>query len=73
MIDLHPEYPTVHGKPGFAVLPIEEFDCLEAYVEDLEDLLALRQAKDAEADAPALGIEELRHRLAADEPAGDRR
>ncbi|MCU0836051.1 MAG: type II toxin-antitoxin system prevent-host-death family antitoxin [Chromatiaceae bacterium] len=73
MIELHPEYLTRHGKPQFAVLPIEEFDRLKAYLEDLEDLLALRQAKDAEAGTPAFGIEELRRRLAADEPDGERR
>lgn len=73
MIDLHPEYLTRHGKPEFAVLPIEEFDRLKAYLEDLEDLLALRQAKDAEADAPAFGIDELRRRLSSGETDADRR
>ena len=65
MIELHPEFLTRHGKPEFAVLPIEEFNYIRGYLEDMEDWLALRQAKDAEADAPTLGIDELRHRLAA--------
>lgn len=71
MIELHPEYLTRQGKPEFAVLPIEEFDHLKSYLEDLEDLLALRQAKDAEADAPMIGMHELRARLATEKPATD--
>jgi hypothetical protein len=63
MIELHPEYLTRHGQPAFAVLPIEEFDRLTHYLEDLEDLLALRQAKALEATCPALGIDALRQRL----------
>lgn len=63
MIDLHPEYLTRHGQPAFAVLPIEEFDRLKHYLEDLEDLLALRQAKAAEADSPNLSLDELHRRL----------
>jgi len=63
MIELHPEYLTRHGKPAFAVLPIEEFDRLKHYLEDLEDLLALRQVKAAEEASPTFGIDELRQRL----------
>lgn len=63
MIELHPEYLSRHGKPEFVVLPIEEFEHLKTYLEDLEDLLALRQAKQAEEDSPTLSIDELRQRL----------
>lgn len=66
MIELHPEFLTRHGRQEFAVLPIEEFNCIKEYLGDMEDLLALRQAKDAEADAPTIGIDELKRRLAAD-------
>lgn len=66
MIELHPEFLTGHGKAEFAVLPIEEFNCIRNYREEREDWLALRQAKDAEAGAPTLGIDKLRRRLAAD-------
>lgn len=71
MIELHPEFLTRHGKPEFAVLPIEEFNCVKEYLDDMEDLLALRQAKAAEADAPTIGIDELRRRLAAEKPETD--
>jgi hypothetical protein len=63
MIELHPEFLTRHGKPEFAVLSIEEFNGLKAYLEDMEDLLALRQAKTAEEHEPTVGIDELRRRL----------
>jgi len=63
MIELHPEFLTRHGKPEFAVLPIEEFNRLREYLDDMEDLLALRQAKSAEEHEPIVGIDELRRRL----------
>ncbi|MGZ8218065.1 type II toxin-antitoxin system Phd/YefM family antitoxin [Methylomagnum sp.] len=63
MIQLHPEFLTRHGKPEFAVLPIEEFNQLKEYLDDMEDLLALRQAKAAEEHAPTVGLDELQRRL----------
>jgi PHD/YefM family antitoxin component YafN of YafNO toxin-antitoxin module len=63
MIELHPEFLTRHGKPEFAVLPIEEFNRLREYLDDMEDLLALRQAKIAEEHEPTVVIGELRRRL----------
>ncbi|MGH8477911.1 MAG: hypothetical protein ACRER2_19465 [Methylococcales bacterium] len=63
MIELHPEFISRHGKPEFAVLPIEEFDRLKCYLEDMEDLLDLRQARAAEADAPTVGIDDLKRSL----------
>jgi PHD/YefM family antitoxin component YafN of YafNO toxin-antitoxin module len=63
MIELHPEFLTRHGKPEFAVLPIEEFNSLKEYLEDMEDLLALRQAKIAEEHEPTAGIDESHRRL----------
>ena len=68
MIDLHPEYLHRQGKPAFAVLPIEEFNRLQDYLQDLEDLLALRQAQAADAEAPTIGLDELRRRLATHTP-----
>jgi hypothetical protein len=63
MIELHPEFLTRQGKPEFAVLQIEEFNELKEYLEDMEDLLALRQAKSAEEHMPTVEIDELRSRL----------
>lgn len=63
MIELHPEFLSRQGQPQFAVLPIEEFNQLQDYLHDLEDLLALRQAKANEGQAPSIGLAELRERL----------
>ena len=63
MIELHPEFITRVGKPEFAVLPIEEYDKLREYLEDMEDLLALRQAKAAEENLPTISMEEMARRL----------
>jgi hypothetical protein len=63
MIGLHPEYLNRNGQPAFAVLPIEEFHSLKQYLEDLEDLLALRQAKAADKNSSTLDIEQLRRQL----------
>ena len=63
MIELHSEFLTRQGKPEFAVLPIEEFNRLTEYLDDMEDLLALRQAKCAEEHELTVGIDELRRRL----------
>jgi len=54
---------TRQGKPEFAVLPIEELNRLTEYLDDMEDLLALRQAKCAEEHEPTVEIDELRRRL----------
>lgn len=64
MITLHPEFLNRQGKPEFAVLPIEEFNLLQDYLEQMEDLLELRQAKQAEGDAPSIGLEKMRMQLA---------
>lgn len=63
MIKLHPEFITRLGKPEFAVLSIEEYEKLKEYLEDIEDLLVLRQAKAAEENLPAIGMEEMIRRL----------
>jgi len=63
MNDLHPFYLEKNGKPEFVVLPIEEFETLRSYLEDLEDLLDLRQAKREEGDAPTISLEEVKSEL----------
>lgn len=62
-VSMHPSYLEKDGKREFVVLPIEEFEELQAYLEDLEDLLELRQAKAAEGDAPTVSLEEIKRRL----------
>jgi hypothetical protein len=61
--ELHPEILTKDGKKEFAVLPYEEFVALQEWLEDLEDLVDLRTAKDSERNAPAVTLSELERRF----------
>ncbi len=61
--DLHPEILTKNGRKEFAVLPYEEFVALQEWLADMEDLLDLRAAKDAERNAPTVSLTELESRL----------
>jgi hypothetical protein len=61
--DLHPEILTKNGRKEFAVLPYEEFIALQEWLADVEDLLDLRSAKEAEHDAPTISLKEVESRL----------
>ena len=63
--ELHPEILTKDGRKEFAVLPYEEYVALQEWLADVEDLLDLRAAKDAEHDAPTLSLTEIEGRLDA--------
>ena len=63
--ELHPEILTKGGRKEFAVLPYEEYVALQEWLADVEDLLDLRAAKDAEHDAPTLSLTEIEGRLDA--------
>lgn len=43
--------------------PNEEFLALQEWLEDLEDLIDLRAAKDSESDAPVIPLAELEQRF----------
>ncbi|HEV3470452.1 MAG TPA: hypothetical protein VG148_14100 [Pyrinomonadaceae bacterium] len=60
---LHPEILTKNGRKEFAVLPYEEFLALQEWLEDLEDLVDLRAAKESEHGAPAVPLAELERRF----------
>ncbi len=60
---LHPEFLKKNGKVEFVVLPYEEFLELQELLEDAEDVLVLRQAKQEETDKPTISLSELRKRL----------
>lgn len=62
-MELHPEFLKKNGKTEFVVLPYEEFVELQALLADAEDILALRQAKDKEADKPTISLAEVRKRF----------
>ncbi|MCA1558602.1 MAG: type II toxin-antitoxin system Phd/YefM family antitoxin [Acidobacteria bacterium] len=61
--ELHPEILTKNGRKEFAVLTYEEFIALQEWIADVEDLLDLRAAKDAEQDAPTLSIAEVESQM----------
>ncbi len=61
--DLHPEILTKNGRKEFAVLPYEEYVALQEWLADVEDLLDLRNAKDADRDAPTIPLAEIECRL----------
>ncbi len=44
--ELHPEFLTKNGKREFAVVPYEEYQALWEWIEDMEDLMDLRVAKE---------------------------
>jgi hypothetical protein len=52
-----------NGKKEFAVLPYADFLKLQAALDDYGDLRSLREARAAEADAPAISLSEARRRL----------
>ena len=43
---LHPQVLEKDGQSEFVVLPFEEYEALTSLVEDYEDLMDLREAKD---------------------------
>lgn len=63
MITLHPEFLTKEGRKEFVVLPYEEFIALQELLEDAEDVLDLRAAKQEEKDKPSIPIEDVKKEL----------
>ena len=62
-IELHPEFLTADGKKQFAVLPYREFVAIQEWIEDTQDLHALRLAREENANEPSYTIEEVRKEL----------
>jgi hypothetical protein len=62
-ITLHAQIIKKNGKKEYAVLPYKEFLKLQEEIEDYTDLRCLRRAKEAEKDAPTIGMAELKKRL----------
>ena len=60
---LNPEILTKNGKKEFAVIPYEEFIALQEWLEDLEDLIDLRAAKNSEHDAPTVSLADIERRF----------
>jgi len=63
MIPLHPEILKKNGKKEFVVLPYEEYVALEELLNDVEDLLELRKAKQESEDEPRVSLDDLRQKF----------
>jgi hypothetical protein len=62
-ITLHPEILSKNGKKEFVVLPYEEFLALQELLDDVEDLLELRAAKQEGDDEPTLSLADAKKEL----------
>lgn len=63
MLDIHPNYIEKNGRTEFVILTIEEFNSLQSQLEDMEDLLDLRRAKEKEENAPTITLDQLKSRI----------
>ncbi len=63
MLALHPEILVKDGKKQFVVLPYEEFMSLKERLEDMEDLLPLRNANKAEGRKRTVPLARVKRQL----------
>jgi hypothetical protein len=61
-VELHPSFIEREGKKEYAVIPIEEFERLQDFLEDAQDLFALRQAK-TEDNGERISLKDVETRL----------
>jgi len=58
-IELHPEFLTKDGRREFAVLRYEEFVLLEEWLQDMSDLLEIRDGRKEIQDEPNITLEDM--------------
>lgn len=63
MVTLHAQIIKKEGKKEYVVLPYEEYLKVQEELQDYEDLRCLREAKEAEKDAPTIGMDELKEKI----------
>ncbi len=63
MVTLHAQVIKKNGKKDYVVLPYEEFLKVQEELEDYDDLRSLREAKEAEKDAPTIGMAEMKKKI----------
>lgn len=63
MIELHPEILSKNGKKEFVVLPYEEYEALQAFLEDVEDLIDLRKAKEETENEETFSLDKVKKEL----------
>ncbi len=62
-IELHPEFLSTNGKRQFAVLSYEEYEALQQWMEDAQDLFALEDAIKENRDEPSFTLEQVKTEL----------
>jgi len=60
-------------KKEYVILPYEEFVMVQEELEDYDDLRCLRDAKEAEKDAPTVGMDELKKKIGGSTSRSSRR
>jgi len=63
MVTFNAQIIKKEGKKEYVVIPYEEFLKVQEELHNYEDLRCLREAKEAEKNAPTVGINELRKRI----------
>jgi hypothetical protein len=66
MITIHPEFLKKNNKEEFAILDVNEYRKIVQYIEDLEDLLDLRKAKQETENEPTISLDEVKATLGID-------
>ncbi|MDQ7016292.1 MAG: type II toxin-antitoxin system Phd/YefM family antitoxin [Gammaproteobacteria bacterium] len=56
---LHPQLIEKEGRNEFVVLPFDEYQALTELVEDYEDLMDLRSAKNAEQGKKPISLQQV--------------
>ncbi len=62
-MDLNSQIIKKNGKNEFVVLPYDEFRKIQEELASYDDLRCLREAKDAERDAPTIGLDALKKKI----------
>lgn len=61
--ELHPQIIEKNGTRDSVVLPYAEFVALREWIEDMEDLLELREARRAEGSVPGRPLDQVAQEL----------
>ncbi len=64
MVTMNAQIIKKKGKNEYAIIPYEEYLRVQEELQNYGDLCLLREAKEAEKDSPAIGISEVKKRLA---------
>jgi hypothetical protein len=63
MIKLHPEILRHDGKERFAVIPYEAFIAVQEFLEDIEDLRLIEEARATDTAGPGIPLDEVKRQL----------